>query len=343
MAPIPRHQQDHLLPLSAASTQPANVRVGEKTIIEPAGYERHLVSPPLSKPSRMPTARALLVALLVGCLVVVGFAHSDSSAPDDACSSGQEHACIEVDVAHDKSALARLIDSASPEALHKFLHTVTGFQHGVFDSDHAAVEAVLEIDPALSSTVAQLQRRQNGTTTDDPGNTQSSSSANEPPTTTTSTPDQSTPPVESSTPTVSEPSTSLPSTTDSVVVPPTTTSGPTPTTPTGSSSSSPSNTEQTTTTGPATTSTTDRGPTTSPPRPSTCPKTNVQTTTLPGGAVLTLTSVTFVTPGVPETPTTSKTVDASLQSGAAVPVGSSQRLPLLELLVGGIAAMAILA
>ncbi|KXJ92621.1 hypothetical protein Micbo1qcDRAFT_173795 [Microdochium bolleyi] len=272
----------------------------------------------------MACAKTLFIALLVGCLVVVGYAHTDSVESNSIiCSTEDGNVCGEAAAGHDRSALSRLIQSASPDALHKFLHTVTGFQHGVFDSDEAAVEAVLELDPTLSSTVAQLQRRQNGTTTESspPVNSPTTSST---PTTTLQTSTTTEQP--SSTPVVTPPETS-PSAT------PTATE--TSTTPTQApSSTQPTNTEPTLTSPTGTTTTTSG--TTNTNRPVTSPKTNTLTSTLPGGAVTTMTSVKWVTPGVPETPTTANTAEGSLQSGMAV---AGRRGPLLEVLVGGAAAI----
>lgn len=207
--------------------------MSEKAFINTLGQQTQPVSPK-RKSTKMFGARALFVALLVGCFVVVGLAHTDPDATNNVCSEGHHDGCIDTPASHDKSTLSRLIDSASPEALHRFLHTVTGFQHGVFDSDQAAVKAVLEIDPALSSTVAQLQRRQgNSTITDEPtigSTTQPTATPTEQPTTPTTptTPITTTDPapttVPSATTATQNPTTAVvPTTSDTVVVPPTTT------------------------------------------------------------------------------------------------------------------------
>jgi len=361
MAPIP-HPHGHLLPLSTASSQLPEGQTSEKALIETFGQQIQPVSPK-RKLTKMFGARAVFVALLVGCLVVVGLAHTDLDATNNVCSEGHRDGCLDTTASQDKSALSRLIDSASPEALHRFLHTVTGFQHGVFDSDQAAVKAVLEIDPALSSTVAQLQRRQgNSTTTDEStivSNTQTTTTPTEQPTTPitpTTTTDPAPTTVESPTTADQDPTTAVvPPTSDTVVVPPMTTTDTSPLPPT-------TTTAQTTTTAAAAAtsngqSTTEPSPTTNPnpnptittatskgPSPTAKPtsKTSTHTFTLPGGAVTTVTSITVFTSGATDSPTGTATGEASLQSGAAVP-GCGSRGSLFEILVGGAVAAAMLA
>ena len=117
----------------------------------------------------MPSARNLILALLVGLLVTLGLASAVT--PDrQPCQDGEANAYSDVEPDESPSTFSRLLSSASPEALHRFLHShfPGTYRHGVFDSDQAAVEAIHVTDPELASSIVQLAKRQgaNETVTD---------------------------------------------------------------------------------------------------------------------------------------------------------------------------------
>ena len=117
----------------------------------------------------MPSARNFILALLVGLLVTLGLASAVT--PDrQPCQDGEANAYGDIEPEESPSSFSRLLSSASPEALHRFLHShfPGTYRHGVFDSDQAAVEAIHVTDPELASSIVQLAKRQgaNETVTD---------------------------------------------------------------------------------------------------------------------------------------------------------------------------------
>ncbi|KAI1776005.1 hypothetical protein F4818DRAFT_365913 [Hypoxylon cercidicola] len=295
------------------SSNPSGGLLGEKAVPTPqSNHVRHRMS------GRMPSARHFFLALFLGLLVTAGVAnavlkqqpslHDENSAWSDA-DDGHDHV-----VHHDDSTFSRLLSSASPQALHEFLHAYFPgtYKHGIYDSDHSAMEAVHATDPELATSIVHMAKRQSGNdTTIPPTSTQvpdsstltSTSTLDQTTTTTqeTSTSDMTTtsPTSPSETSTVVETSTVIStSSTDSPTTPPT--SGSTP----GSTSatSTPDSTLGTTTMNSDTTRAT---------------RTSTFTSTLPGGAMTTITSVEVVTSGVPEEASTTSGSSGSLQSGLA--------------------------
>ncbi|KAI1414213.1 hypothetical protein F5Y13DRAFT_18355 [Hypoxylon sp. FL1857] len=315
---------------------------------------------------KMPSARNFFVTLFLGLLVMVGLANAmlnKQHPSEDSAESEGDHV-----VHRDDSTFSRLLSSASPQALHEFLHAYfpATYKHGIYDSDRSAMEVVHANDPELATSIVQLAKRQSGndnttssvttptsteistvTSTTESSTSQdtstqetSSASATSPsettvvstatPTTSTETETPTTPSTSESTQTTSTPGTSADSSTEVSETTMTTTSTSTssnPSTPVSSSSSSSSSRTSsrestfTTTTTPSSTTTT---------RP---PRTSTFTSTLPGGAKTTITSVEVVTPGAPEEASTTSGSQGSLQSGLAVPVG---RKPVVEIVIGAV-------
>ena len=114
----------------------------------------------------MPSARNLILTLVVGLLVTLGLA-SAVSPNGQPCQNGESNGPGDAEPEESPSAFSRLLSSASPEALHKFLHShfPGTYRHGVFDSDQAAMEAVHSSDPELASSIVELAKRQSANET----------------------------------------------------------------------------------------------------------------------------------------------------------------------------------
>ncbi|KAI1761390.1 hypothetical protein GGR53DRAFT_29728 [Hypoxylon sp. FL1150] len=282
---------------------------------------------------RMPSARHIFLTLLLGLLVTAGLAnailkqqpalHDEDSTGSDADHSGD-------DTHRDDSTFSRLLSSASPQAIHEFLHAYFPgtYKHGIYDSDHSAMEAVRATDPELATSIVQMAKRQTSNeTTVSPTSTQATDSN----TLTTSTLDQTTtttPDTSTTDTTTTSPTT--PSETSTVVESITTTSSagsPTtqPTSDSTTATSTPDSTPGTTTTSSSITSRATR--------------TSTFTSTLPGGAKTTITSVEVVTPGIPDEASTTSGSTGSLQSGFAVPAAQK---PMVELVIGVVVGGALL-
>ncbi|KAI2608453.1 uncharacterized protein GGS25DRAFT_490382 [Hypoxylon fragiforme] len=254
---LPTYSQDHLLDEKAALTS------------------TQALPPQHRVPKRMPSTRRFFITLLFGLLVTAGLANAflkQEPIGEDAAESEDDHV-----VHRDDSTFSRLLSSASPQALHSFLHTYfpSTYQHGVYDSDHAAMEAVHANDPELATSIVQMAKRQSGnettastivssTTTDSGGLTISSTTSE------TSTTEETTPPASTSS---TETTTTQAETSTATTTSTTQQSSSDTMTSTSESSeviSTPASTLSTTTTS---------GPTTTRP-----PRTSTFTSTLPGGA-----------------------------------------------------------
>ncbi|KAI1404516.1 hypothetical protein F4819DRAFT_108243 [Hypoxylon fuscum] len=276
---------------------------------------------------KMPSARHFFLTLFLGLLLTAGLVNAvlkqQPSGDEDSAGSEADHV-----VPHDDTTFSRLLSSASPQTLHEFLHAYFPgtYKHGVYDSDHSAIEAIRANDPELATSIVQMAKRQQSgnDTTAVPTSTQAPDSSSVAITTETSitqetltsesTSESPTSPSESTT-TVVETSVANPtSSTDSPTLP---TSPTSPTSESAVATSTPGSTLATTTT-PSTASTVP-------------PKTSTFVSTLPGGAKTTITSVEVVTPGAPEEASTTAGSSGSLQSGLAVPVA---RKPIVEMVIG---------
>ncbi|KAI6090954.1 hypothetical protein F4821DRAFT_228317 [Hypoxylon rubiginosum] len=309
---------------------PGKGLLGEK-VIPPtqSPYSRH------RKLERMPSARHIFLTLLLGLLVTAGLANAvlkQQPPPNDEDSAGNDADYSGDGIHRDDSTFSRLLSSASPQAIHEFLHAYFPgtYKHGIYDSDHSAMEAVHATDPELATSIVQMAKRQAGNeTTVPPTSTQAPDSSTLSTstlvqTTTTTTPDTSTTDTTTTSPTA-------PSETSTVVETITTTSStdsPTtqPTSDSTSATSTPDSTPGTTTTSNSITSRATR--------------TSTFTSTLPGGAKTTITSVEVVTPGAPEEASTTSGSSGSLQSGQAAPFA---RKPVVELVIGVVVGGALLA
>ncbi|OTA84956.1 hypothetical protein M434DRAFT_165709 [Hypoxylon sp. CO27-5] len=114
---------------------------------------------------RMPSARNFFLTLLLGFLVTAGLANAmlkQQHSGEEPTKSGDDHA-----LHRDDSTFLRLLSSTSPQALHEFLHAYfpSTYKHGIYDSDHSAMEAVHANDPELATSIVQLAKRQSGNDT----------------------------------------------------------------------------------------------------------------------------------------------------------------------------------
>ncbi|KAJ9143804.1 hypothetical protein NKR23_g6311 [Pleurostoma richardsiae] len=110
---------------------------------------------------KMPRARNVLLAVLACFMVTFGLATATASRPR------QEAQDVDGDAQQglkekDSSAFSSLLNSASAEALHDLLHRYFPhrYQHGVWPSEHSALEAVHRDDAPLATSIAQLAKRQ---------------------------------------------------------------------------------------------------------------------------------------------------------------------------------------
>ncbi|KAI1391263.1 uncharacterized protein F4822DRAFT_427112 [Hypoxylon trugodes] len=308
----------------------------------------------------MPSARHFLLTLFFGILVTAGLANAVLKQQPP---SGENSAEGEINLAvhRDDSTFSRLLNSASPQALHEFLHAYfpSTYRHGVYDSDHSAMEAVHSNDPELATSIVQMAKRQQSgndttsatsstssdasivTSTSETSTTQETSSQDTtsvPPTsstdtTTSETTSTTSTETESSTTSTSESTqgmsssgTSVDSSTDMPLVTTTTaittlpsSTSSLPSTLTSSPHSSRGSTLTTTSTSSASTT-----------RPT---QTSTFVSTLPGGAKTTITSVEVVTPGAAEGASTTADSSGSLQSGIAVALA---RKPVVEVIIGAV-------
>ncbi|XXH00369.1 hypothetical protein Hte_006713 [Hypoxylon texense] len=142
---------------------PGKGLLGEKAVSTPtqsSHIRRRMVE-------RMPSPRHLFLTLLLGLLVTAGLANAvlkqqPSLYDDDDDSAGSDADHGHDVVHHDDSTFSRLLSSASPQALHEFLHAYfpSTYKHGIYDSDHSAMEAVHATDPELATSIVQMAKRQ---------------------------------------------------------------------------------------------------------------------------------------------------------------------------------------
>ncbi|KAI1464630.1 uncharacterized protein F4812DRAFT_161307 [Daldinia caldariorum] len=302
---------------------------------------------------KMPSPRHFLT-LFLSLLVTAGLA----SAVLHQTPSGEETARSETEhvVVRDDSTFSRLLNSASPRAIHEFLHAYFPgtYKHGVYDSDRSAMEAVHANDPELATSIVQMAKRQSSNetitttaTSATADSSSSSSSSSAAPTSDSTTTQETSTSVESTTHT-SESTTESTSaaTSESTSDAPTSTSNSVTTTVTSttrdSTTTSTSESSAETTSIPGTTLTTATTPTTPTSAPTTtrAHRTSTFTSTLPGGAKTTITSVEVVTPGAPEEASQTSEAEGSLQSGPAV---LPARRPVVEVIIGVVVGGALLA
>ncbi|KAI0883326.1 uncharacterized protein GGS22DRAFT_168424 [Annulohypoxylon maeteangense] len=279
---------------------------------------------------KMPSARHFFLTLLLGLLFTTGLANGLLKQQP----SNEVHAESKPDhvVHRDDSTFSRLLSSASPQALHHFLHTYfpATYKHGVYDSDHAAMEAVHANDPELATSIVQMAKRQQSSGNDTTAAVTTSTSTETSAATSTS---QSTTTQESTAETSSTTRSSA-STSDAPTSTVTSTSSTQTDSPTTTTTTSSGSTETTSTPGSTlATATTSSVSTTASPRTSTF------TSTLPGGAKTTITSVEVVTPGASEAASTTSGTSGSLQSGVGRTVAVS---PIVEVFMGVIVGGALL-
>ncbi|KAI1647176.1 uncharacterized protein F4817DRAFT_109329 [Daldinia loculata] len=294
---------------------------------------------------KMPSPRHFFLTLFLGLLVTAGLA----SAVLHQKPSGEDKAEIETEhvVLRDDSTFSRLLSSASPRAIHEFLHAYFPgtYKHGVYDSDHSAMEAIHASDPELATSIVQLAKRQSGnetiTTTATSVESSSTAPTSESESESTTTEEQTSTSTSVDTPTTTtsdsttEPTSDVPTTTTSDV--PTTTTTSTTDEPTTASSPTSESSAETTSTPDTTLTTATSASTPSTTRP---PRTSTFTSTLPGGAKTTITSVEVVTPGAPEEASQTSEAEGSLQSGPAM---LPARRPVVEVIIGAVVGGALLA
>ncbi|KAK1770467.1 hypothetical protein QBC33DRAFT_267559 [Phialemonium atrogriseum] len=217
----------------------------------------------------MPSARRLLLVLSLSLLVIFGVATAVS--PGEWAQRSGQHEGVEGgedggSAPKGAPSFRLLVEHASPESLHDLLHKYfpDRFKHGIWPSEHSAIEAVHRNDAVLATSIAQLAKRDDTNTTatpppstsppsSDPTTAPTSSSGDDtaaesnPPTTSTgdsdpptSSGDSSTPPPSSSSPPPnSDPPTSDPPTSNAPTSdPPSTSPEPTSTSSKTSSTSS---------------------------------------------------------------------------------------------------------
>ncbi|KAF3063912.1 hypothetical protein GL218_02307 [Daldinia childiae] len=114
---------------------------------------------------KMPSPRHFFLTLFLGLLVTAGLASAvlhQKPSGEDKVESETEHVVL-----RDDSTFSRLLSSTSPRAIHEFLHAYFPgtYKHGVYDSDHSAMEAIHASDPELATSIVQLAKRQSGNET----------------------------------------------------------------------------------------------------------------------------------------------------------------------------------
>ncbi|KAI1663096.1 hypothetical protein F4813DRAFT_20270 [Daldinia decipiens] len=301
---------------------------------------------------KMPSPRHFFLTLFLGLLATAGSA----SAVLHQKPSGEEKVESEIEhvVLRDDSTFSRLLSSASPRAIHEFLHAYfpVTYKHGVYDSDHSAMEAIHASDPELATSIVQLAKRQSGneTITTTATSVESSSAAPTSESGSTTTEEQPSTSTSVDTPTTTTSDSTTESTAESTSDVATTTTSDVPTSTTAAAATTSTTDEPTTASSPTsessaeTTSTPDTTLTTatSAPTPSTTkpPRTSTFTSTLPGGAKTTITSVEVVTPGAPEEASQTSEAEGSLQSGPAM---LPARRPVVEVIIGAVVGGVLLA
>ncbi|KAL1868144.1 hypothetical protein VTK73DRAFT_3835 [Phialemonium thermophilum] len=158
---------------------------------------RHTLEPHRTRTNRMPSARRLLLTLLLSLLVTLGIA----SVATPAARGWLRHSCsrdgatrttltTESTPAEPSSQrsgagteeaptpFAALLESAAPDVLHELLHKYfpDRFKHGVWNSEQAALEAVHKDDAELATSLAKLARRDNATSNSPPPTSSASAS-----------------------------------------------------------------------------------------------------------------------------------------------------------------------
>ncbi|KAI1849438.1 hypothetical protein JX266_004933 [Neoarthrinium moseri] len=203
---------------------------------------------------KMP-ARRLLFGLLVLFCVAFGLATASVSNGESGNEGGEAQSIL----GQEDSSLAKLFSSASPEAIHRLLHSYfpDTFKHGVYPSDESAVEALYSSDAALATSLVELAKRQNASSSTDSGTTVSTTVIDSTTAVTTTTKEPTTSPTTQApttttqtTPTTAPTTTQEPTTTQkpTTVAPTTTTATSVVTTPTTTTTKATSNTAASTTT-----------------------------------------------------------------------------------------------
>lgn len=121
--------------------------------------------PPATPTRRMSTLRRVVLAFAMCSILGFSLATAASlqlqACPDGDCSA------LEAAGVEGNSRLSQMWQSASPEGLHELLHKYfpDRYQHGVYETDEEAVEAIQADQPEDAPKLPQLLRRQ-----DDGGN-----------------------------------------------------------------------------------------------------------------------------------------------------------------------------
>ncbi|KAK3936133.1 hypothetical protein QBC46DRAFT_36606 [Diplogelasinospora grovesii] len=115
---------------------------------------------------KMACARRTLLAVSLCLLVLLGLASAARSPKATPCHEGNKVPVPEQKavVESEPSSFSALLNAASPEVLHDLLHKYfpERFQHGVWSSEHQALDAVHRDNPPLATSLARLARRQDG-------------------------------------------------------------------------------------------------------------------------------------------------------------------------------------
>lgn len=285
------------------------------------------------KPDKMSKLQHCIFTVLLLCLLTSGIVSATlNNKPQDAAAP----------LSQEQIRFQELLNTVDPSALHEALHenVKDKYQHGVFQEDKAAVEAIHQQNAEAAESLIELAKRQatgSGnstvvtstavtttdtvvTSTDSITTTPSSTPATTPSESQSSTPPASTP-QSTSTPASSAQSTAVVSSTVTQVS--TSSAG-------GSTSERASSSEPT----PVSTSTpTSKASTSSPPSKSeaetkTTPsssRTTIYTTTLANGALTTFTSVTVVPAGQADQTTGGSPATTSSGSSASLQTGGSTK------------------
>ncbi|KAI0491197.1 hypothetical protein F4859DRAFT_37736 [Xylaria cf. heliscus] len=302
----------------------------------------------------MPTMRTSLLTFFVYASLTNAATLGLRSWQED--SVGFEGVSNALNQVQDRTTFSRLLSAVSPRALQQLMHEYVpnAFKDGDSGSDHDAVEDVYVRSPIIATSIVHLAVRQstsgNDTTTSD-----TPTSSDVPPTTSTSDAPSTTSTEEPTTSSKATPTETSETTPDTPTTSSTTSATPTPTpTPAPTTTTEPSSTTETPTKTPDSTSSssvptsessnnidstsTTPVPTSNTPTPTS--KTSTFTSTLPNGAVTTVTEVAVVTPGVSQgdDDNTSNTGPGNLQTDSlAAPTARGRSFGVIAgLLVGGV-------
>ncbi|KAK4159003.1 hypothetical protein QBC43DRAFT_327996 [Cladorrhinum sp. PSN259] len=152
----------------------------------PAALEegRQSSTPPSAPGTKMANYRRTILFLSFTWLVLYGVALAGENRLrwQKGCHKAQvsdQQSEAGTETSTESSSFAALLNGASPKSLHDLLHRhlPRQFQDGVWESEHHAVRAVHEADPALASSIVQLAKRQDNNSTTASTSESSSSAA----------------------------------------------------------------------------------------------------------------------------------------------------------------------